>query len=58
MIYNLFSIQDLISIVRDNVVEKFIHQAGDNYRQKTGLTASFYIAEVSDGTREIITESV
>ncbi len=47
-----------VSIVRDNVVEKFIHQAGDNYRQKTGLTASFYIAEVSDGTREIITESV
>ncbi len=47
-----------VSIVRDDVVEKFIHQAGDNYRQKTGLTASFYIAEVSDGTREIITESV
>jgi len=47
-----------VSIVRDDVVEKFIHQAGDNYRQKTRLTASFYIAEVSDGTREIITESV
>ena len=47
-----------VSIVRDDVVEKFMHQAGDNYRQKTGLTASFYIAEVSDGTREIITESV
>jgi galactokinase len=42
-----------VNVVKDDVAEKFIREAGSNYRQKTGLTASFYIAEVSDGAREL-----
>lgn len=42
-----------VSIVKDGVVKKFIDEVGENYRKKTGLAASFYIAEVSDGVREI-----
>ena len=47
-----------ISIVKDEVVDKFINEAGLNYKQKTGVTASFYIAEVSDGPRELISETI
>ncbi len=43
-----------VSIVREDVVEKFIEQVGREYQAKTGLNAEFYIAEVSDGVREII----
>lgn len=42
-----------VSIVRDEAVEKFIEEVGENYKKRTGLTASFYIAEVSDGPKEI-----
>ncbi|MCX6285783.1 MAG: galactokinase [Bacteroidetes bacterium] len=47
-----------VSIVKDDIVDKFIREVGDNYKQKTGLTASFYIAEVSDGPKEIIPETL
>jgi galactokinase len=42
-----------VSIVKEEAAEKFIHETGDNYKKKIGLTADFYIAEASDGTREL-----
>lgn len=42
-----------VSIVHDGVVKKFIEQVGREYQAKTGLKADFYIAEASDGVREI-----
>lgn len=42
-----------VSIVKEETAEHFIDKVGRNYRDKTGLTADFYIAEVSDGTREL-----
>ena len=47
-----------VNIVREDVVDKFISEAGSAYKQKTGLTASFYIAEVSGGPREISSETL
>ncbi|MCX6282518.1 MAG: galactokinase [Bacteroidetes bacterium] len=47
-----------VSIVRDDAVDKFIREVGDNYKRKTGLDASFYIAEVSDGPKEIINDTL
>ena len=43
-----------VSLVREDVVEKFIEQVGHEYNAKTGLKADFYIAEVSDGVKEIV----
>lgn len=43
-----------VSIVRDDAVERFIFDVGENYYRKTGLRASFYISEIGDGGREII----
>ena len=42
-----------VSLVQENVVEKFIEQVGREYFARTGLKADFYLAEVSDGVREI-----
>jgi len=42
-----------VNLVRENVVEEFINKVGEGYRSKTGLTADFYLARVSDGVREI-----
>ena len=42
-----------VNLVLENVVETFIDQAGANYLAKTGIKADFYLAEVSDGVREI-----
>lgn len=43
-----------VSIVEDNAVEKFIKEVGENYTEKTGLTADFYIAEIGEGAGAII----
>jgi galactokinase len=43
-----------VSLVREESVEKFIEQVGKEYHAKTGLKADFYIAEVSDGAKEIM----
>jgi len=43
-----------VSIVRNDAVDRFMLEVGENYRNRTGLTASFYIAEVSDGAKEIV----
>ena len=47
-----------VSIVKDDVVDTFIREVGEKYQQRTGLTASFYIAEVSGGPREILMETL
>ncbi|MGI6777254.1 MAG: galactokinase [Acetivibrionales bacterium] len=43
-----------VSIVREDSVDRFIKQVGDNYCKQIGLKASFYISEAGDGGREII----
>lgn len=43
-----------VSIVEDEAVEKFIKEVGENYTEKTGLTADFYIAEIGEGAGAII----
>jgi galactokinase len=47
-----------VNIVKDDVVDKFIFEAGKGYKERTGLTASFYIAEVSGGPREVDTKTL
>jgi len=38
-----------VSLVKDEAVERFIAQVGDNYEAKTGLKPKFYVAEIGDG---------
>lgn len=42
-----------VSIVKDEVIDQFIELVGDEYTQKTGLKADFYIAEIGDGARQL-----
>jgi galactokinase len=42
-----------VSIVRDDAVDRFIEEVGKGYFEKTGLRASFYIAETGEGVRRI-----
>lgn len=42
-----------VSIVADNVVDKFIEEVGDNYTKKTGIVPEFYVSEPANGGREI-----
>jgi len=42
-----------VNLVKENIIDTFIHQVGEGYHSKTGLTADFYIADVSDGVKEI-----
>lgn len=42
-----------VSIVKDEVIDHFIELVGDEYTQKTGLKADFYIAEIGDGARQL-----
>ena len=42
-----------VNLVRENAVDTFIEQVGREYHAKTGFKADFYLAEVSDGVREI-----
>lgn len=42
-----------ISLVKKDKVEDFISKVGQGYKEKIGYEASFYIANVGDGTREI-----
>jgi galactokinase len=43
-----------VSIVKTGAVDRFMHTVGESYRIKTGLKASFYIAETGDGVREVL----
>lgn len=42
-----------VSLVREDAVENFIEVVGREYQLKTGLKADFYLAEISDGVKEI-----
>ena len=43
-----------VSLVREEKIDLFISKVAEEFYSKTGLTAEFYIAEISDGVREII----
>ncbi len=43
-----------VSLVREEAADLFIEQVGRNYEARTGLKAEFYVAEVSDGARELM----
>lgn len=38
-----------VSIVENDYVDSFIKNVGKKYKEKTGLEASFYIANIGDG---------
>lgn len=42
-----------VSLVSDESVEQFVEQTGKRYRERTGLQAEFYVAEIGDGVREV-----
>lgn len=42
-----------VSIVKNENVDEFIEKVGKEYKEKTGITAEFYIAEIGDGARVI-----
>lgn len=43
-----------VSIVKEDSVETFIREVAKGYTEKTGLVADFYVAEVGDGSKQII----
>ncbi|MDP4083238.1 MAG: galactokinase [Bacillota bacterium] len=45
-----------IAIVEDENVEKFIREVGINYQEKIGYEATFYVASIGDGAKEITKE--
>ncbi|MCY8808164.1 galactokinase [Bacillus atrophaeus] len=42
-----------ISIVKDQAVEDFIEKAGVAYKERTGIKADFYVADIGEGAREL-----
>lgn len=46
-----------VSIVKEDVVEKFIEQVGKNYYERVGINAEFYVSEIGDGGREILSKA-
>ncbi len=42
-----------VSLVEERAIDSFKKQVGEKYRERTGLTADFYIAGVGDGTMKI-----
>ena len=42
-----------VSIVKNSEVDNFIKNVGKNYKEKTGLESSFYIANIGDGARKL-----
>ena len=42
-----------VSLVEEGAIDDFKKQVGEKYRERTGLTADFYIAGVGDGTKKI-----
>ncbi|MBN1415158.1 MAG: galactokinase [Bacteroidales bacterium] len=44
-----------VSLVAENQLDNFIRSVGNNYIEKTGLKADFYVAEIGDGAKCIET---
>ncbi|WP_223700949.1 galactokinase [Sutcliffiella deserti] len=42
-----------IAIVEEDKIDEFIRSVGDKYLESTGLEATFYIASIGDGAKEI-----
>ena len=42
-----------VSIVKNSEVDNFIKNVGKKYKEKTGLEASYYIANIGDGARKL-----
>lgn len=42
-----------VSLVKDEAIEEFISHAAAGYKERTGLTPAFYVAETSDGGKRI-----
>ena len=42
-----------VSIVEEDQVETFIREVGLRYKERTGLSADFYVAEIGDGSKQI-----
>ena len=42
-----------VSLVKEEFVEEFIEKVGNEYKEKTGLAADFYVAEIGDGAKMI-----
>jgi len=43
-----------VSIVKEEQVETFIREVGKGYNERTGLKADFYVAEIGDGSKQIV----
>jgi len=43
-----------VSIVKEDQVETFIREVGSGYKERTGLNADFYVAEIGDGSKQIV----
>ncbi|MEN8227746.1 MAG: galactokinase [Bacteroidota bacterium] len=43
-----------VSIVKEDTVETFIREVGKGYSERTNLTADFYVAEIGDGSKQIL----
>jgi galactokinase len=43
-----------VSIVREDAVESFIREVGTGYKKRIGLKADFYVAEIGDGSKQIV----
>jgi galactokinase len=43
-----------VNLVTEDAVDPMIEQVEKAYRERTGLNADFYIAEISDGVRKVI----
>ncbi len=42
-----------VSLVKDEAIELFKKQVGENYERITGIKPEFYVAEISDGARRL-----
>ncbi|MFC0211826.1 galactokinase [Paenibacillus chartarius] len=42
-----------VSLVHEDSVELFKQQVGANYKERTGLTADFYVCDIGDGAVEV-----
>lgn len=47
-----------IAIVKDENVESFIREVGNRYKEKCGIEAEFYMANIGGGARELIKEEI
>jgi len=43
-----------VSIVKEEQVESFIREVGIAYKERTGINADFYVAEIGDGSKKIL----